>query len=155
MGYDWQKIFQEKESPELVKIYSGDSHLDYEASIFAGLELKKRKYDFNKIQDIHHRKIAELKSDLDGYKNLKYVNSRFFRQQILNIIALAFFMYALLMSPESMGYENKIEFYYALIIIFTTLIAIIGARWSFKRFKRKQKMELEKRARLLQMLTSD
>jgi len=43
MGYNWGKIFKEKDEKELLNIYSSKSLLDYEAEIYAGLELKNRK----------------------------------------------------------------------------------------------------------------
>ena len=67
-GYNWEVIFKNKTEKELIEIYSGKSQLNFEAEIFAGLELKNRDYDFQKIEDIHKRKIEELK-----YMNTKLV----------------------------------------------------------------------------------
>ena len=39
-GYDWQTIFKIKDEKELIEIYRGDSHLNFEAKVFAGIELK-------------------------------------------------------------------------------------------------------------------
>ena len=43
MGYNWEKIVKKKDENELLYIYSGNSHLDFEAEIYAGIELKNRR----------------------------------------------------------------------------------------------------------------
>ena len=68
--YDWQNIFKNKTEKELLKIYSGDSGLNYEAEIHAGLELKNRDFDFATVAQIHNRKVEELKSDISLNENL-------------------------------------------------------------------------------------
>lgn len=88
MGYNWEKIFKEKDEIELINIYSGNSYLDYEASIYAGLELQIRNYDFGKIKKIHDQKIEELKMSIEEFKQLKYTKTKYFRNQIFNTIGL-------------------------------------------------------------------
>ena len=56
-GYDWQTIFKIKDEKELIEIYRGDSHLNFEAKVFAGIELKNRNFNFAIIEEIHNRKI--------------------------------------------------------------------------------------------------
>ena len=57
---DWKKIFKEKSTPELIAIYIGDSFLDFDCQILAGVELLNRGYDKVKVLEIAKSLKAEL-----------------------------------------------------------------------------------------------
>jgi hypothetical protein len=52
MDYDWQEIFKEKTNKELYDIYCGRSGLPVSAVEFAKIELEKRNFNFENIEDL-------------------------------------------------------------------------------------------------------
>ena len=152
MGYNWEKIFKEKDEKELVKIYSGNSYLDYEASIYAGLELKNRNFDFQKIEKIHNEKIARLKMEIKDFENLEFIKSKYSSIQLLSVIGLSGLLYSVIKNKEEIIGDN---YNFIRILIYGTiaLIIILTAKWNFNRFKKNKKKTIEKKVHLLKMIT--
>lgn len=153
MSYNWEKIFTAKDENELIKIYSGGSLLNYEASIYAGLELKKRGFDFELIQDIHRQKVNELKTDIEQLKNIKFINSKYFKNQVLGGIVIIGIIFFLFNNGLSLYDQNNIQLYRQLIILTITIIGVLTAKWNFTRFKRKREKAIEKKLILLKKIT--
>ena len=151
MGYDWEKIFKEKNNKELLDIYTGDSLLDYEASMYAGLELKIRNYDFNKILKVHNQKIEELEISIENCKNIKFTKSKYFRQQISNTIGLIIVFIILINNAHEFQTLENFNLYkfifYAVIFIF----GILSAKWSYNRYEKEKKEKIEIKTKLLQL----
>jgi len=154
MGYNWEKIFKEKDEKELLRIYAGKSLLDYEAGIYAGLELKKRNFDFKKIEKIHKEKIARLNADIVEYKELKYINSKYFRNQVLEGIGLVGFLILLLSNKNELESTNGYSIYRILLFIAASLVAIALAKWNYNRFKRNKKAIIERKIKLVKMFSA-
>ena len=82
--YNWQQIFKDKSDEELISIYNGDTSLDFEAEIYAGLELRKRKYNYHIINSIYEQKVIQVKRELEdshklNFSRLKYNTFHFHR----------------------------------------------------------------------------
>ena len=152
-GYNWEAIFKNKTEKELIEIYSGKSQLNFEAEIFAGLELKNRDYDFQKIEDIHKRKIEELKIEIEDFENLEFRKSKYFRDQIMYGIGIVVLI-ILLITNQKPIFEKEIYHYYkAAFYLFFTLIAFLTARWNFERFKKNKKKMIIEKTELLNKIT--
>ena len=161
-GYNWQEIFKQKTEKELIQIYSGESSLNFEAEIYAGLELKNRKFDFRIIDQIHHRKINQLQRDLEECKNLKYTNSKYFRNQIIAGAGLLILIYMLINSEiffSVINNSNQVhaqrdsgKYYEILFYIGLLFITVLSAKWLFVRFKKKKYQNIELKSKLLQKM---
>ena len=154
MGYNWEKIFKEKDEKELLNIYSGNSHLDFEAQIFAGIELKNRNYDFDRIESIHKQKIAKVKLDIEKFKSLNYFKSKQFRNQILNFVGFVFIIIILLNGGNEIKSNDEYKYYELIIYAFVLLITVISAKWSFNRFKRKREETITQKIELLKKMST-
>lgn len=152
MGYNWEQIFKEKAEQELVKIYSGESHLDFEASIYAGLELKNRKFDFQRIEEIHSRKLVQLKMEIKDFEDQEFIASKYFRSQVLNIIGFSGLIYFLIKHKDEIIGDDYI-YIRTVIYAIIALIAVLTAKWNFNRFKRNKRKSIEKKISLLRMMT--
>lgn len=145
-GYNWEAIFKNKTEKELIEIYSGNSQLNFEAEIFAGLELKNRNYDFRKIEDIHKRKIEKLKIEIVEFEKLEFRKSKFFKKQLLYGIGIVIMIILLITNQKPIFEKEKYDQFKAIVYLFIALIAFLTARWNFERFKKnKEKTIIEKK----------
>jgi hypothetical protein len=151
MKYNWRQIFKEKDDKELIRIYSGKSHLNYEASVYAGLELKRRNFDFQKIEAIHKNKLNQLENDIREYKDLDFFRTKYFRRLVLNTLALIGFIILFLKYKEEIV-NNQSEYIRIWIYIFALSITIATAKWSYNRFKRDKRKTIEHKTALLNKL---
>jgi len=153
-GYNWQKIFKAKTEKELIQIYSGESSLNFEAEIYAGLELKNRNFDFQTIDRIHQQKIIQLERDIDECKFLNYTNSKYFRNQLLALIGIFFIIFNLVNREIQNQLDSGIYYRYLFYIIIL-LINILIAKLLFERFKRKKHQTIDEKTKLLKMMKDD
>ena len=153
MKYDWVKIFKEKDEKELIKIYSGNSHLNFEAAIYAGLELKNRGFDFRRIALIHNDKVARLQQEIENYEKLDFIRSKYFRNLLLNIVALSGLLILIIQHGDKF-FQNDYNIIRLLLYVLIVLFGIATAKWSFNRFKRNKKKNIEKKFNLLNLMTT-
>lgn len=153
MGYNWEKIFNEKDEKELLNIYSGNSHLDFEAQILAGIELYNRNFDFEKIESVHRQIISKLKLNIEQFKRLNYFKSKQFRDQIFNFAGLVFILIVLLNGGDEIKSYDEYKYYKLIISAFVLLITIITAKWNFNRFKRKREDTITQKIELLKKMS--
>lgn len=152
--YDWQNIFKEKDETELVNIYSGNSSLNIDAECFAGFELKSRGFDFKTIEPIHQKKLEQLKNDIEDYKKLRYVNSKYFKNQITYSIAFVILLFMHMYYYNRIRFDGAFSYFHAIVILFISLITILmgipilTAKWRFERFKKRKMKSIELRAQL-------
>ena len=152
--HDWRNIFKEKDEKELVNIYSGNTHLDIEVECFAGLELKSRDFDFKTIELIHQKKLDQLKSDIEEYKKLKYVNSTYFKNQITYSIAFVILLFMHVYYYHRIRIDAEYSSFQAIMILIISLITImtgipiLTAKWRFERFKKKKMKSIDQRTQL-------
>ena len=152
--YDWQSVLKDKDEKELIKIYSGNSPLNIEAECFAGLELKNRGFDFKTIELIHQKKLDQLRSDIEEYKKLKYVNSKYFKNQITYSIAFVILLFMHMYYYNRIRFEGEFQYFQAIIILVISLVTILmgipilTAKWRFERFKKKKMKSIEQRTQL-------
>ena len=162
-GYDWESIFKNKDEKELLKIYCGNSQLDFEAEIYAGIELKHRNYDIIKIENVYQSKIEKLEKEIEKYNDLNYVKSEFYRKQKYYIIGMIVFIYFLIyeykeISQLFLNYENysideNLKYFEIIYVIIIALIAFFTAKWRYKYFKKKKKKNLVKKIEILNRFT--
>ena len=135
--HDWHNILKEKDEQELVNIYSGNSHLNIEAECFAGLELKSRGFDYKTIELIHQKKLEQLKSDIEDYKKLKYVSSKYFKNQITYSIAFVLLLFMHIYYYHRIRIDGEFSPFEAIMVLFISLITImmgipiLTAKWRF------------------------
>lgn len=152
--YDWRNILKDKDEKELIDIYSGNSSLNIEVEIYAGLELKSRDFDFEMIEQIHKKKIEQLRSDIEEYKNLKYVKSKYFKNQITYSIAFVMLLFMHIYYYNQIRIQGGFKYFQAIIILVISLITILigipilTAKWRFERYKKKMKKSIEQRTEL-------
>jgi hypothetical protein len=152
-AYNWKEIFRNKDDKELIKIYSGNSHLNFEASIFAGLELKDRGFDFNQIEEIHRQKVEELKADILEYQNLNFKKSKHFKYQVNAGLALVVLVFLMIINHKQFQGDRIFKFYEIIIYILAFSILVITAKWNFNRFKKNKERTIEEKTVLLNRLT--
>lgn len=153
MGYNWEKIFNEKDEKELLNIYSGNSHLDFEAQILAGIELYNRNFDFEKIESVHRQIISKLKLDIEKFKKLNYFKSKQYRDQIFSFVGLVFILIVLLKGWDEIKSYDEYKYYKFIISAFVLLITVISAKWNFNRFKRKKEDTITQKIELLKKMS--
>ncbi|MHC1732683.1 MAG: hypothetical protein AB9888_11750 [Bacteroidales bacterium] len=90
---DWKKIFKEKSTPELIAIYIGDSFLDFDCQILAGVELLNRGYDKVKVLEIAKSLKAELIEKLEESTSTKSLNDYKDKQQRMVLITVVTFAF--------------------------------------------------------------
>lgn len=155
--HDWRNIFKEKDEKELVNIYSGNSHLNIEAECFAGLELKSRGFDFKTIELIHQKKLEQLKGDIEEYKKLKYVNSKYFKNQITYSIAFVILLFMHIYYYHRIRIGGEYSYVEAIMVLIISLITImmgipiLTAKWRFERFKKKKMRSIDLRTQLFSL----
>jgi hypothetical protein len=152
-AYNWKEIFRSKDEKELIKIYSGDSHLNFEASIFAGLELKERGFDFNHIEQIHKLKVEELKADILEYQNLDFKKSKHFKYQVNAGLSLAVLVILMIINHKQFQGDGIYKFYEIIIYVLAFSIVVITSKWNFNRFKKNKEKTIEEKTELLRKLT--
>jgi hypothetical protein len=150
--YNWQNIFKSKSDKELVEIFKGNSNLDFEAEIYAGIELKNRNFDFSLIQEVYNQKVIAFKRDLIESQNLEFRNSEYFRNQIFYLIGilLIFSIFVL----KGFKFDQQIKSYKALIYLGFLIFSLFTAKWNFNRFKAKKEKTLKQKEELLKLLES-
>ena len=152
--YDWRNILKEKDEKELIDIYSGNSLFNTEVEIYAGLELKSRDFDFQTIEQIHKQKFEQLKSDIKEYNDLRYVKSKYFKNQITYSIAFVMLLFMHIYYYNQVRIQGEFKYFQAIIILVISLITIfigipiLTAKWRFERFKKKKKKSIEQRTEL-------
>ncbi len=152
-SYNWQNIFKSKTDKELVEIFIGNSHLDFEAEIYAGIELRKRNYNFILIQEVYDQKVSSVERDIIESKNLEFRNSKYFRNQILYFIGIILIVFLFISNDFTSDHHFKL--YKALIYLGFLIFSIFTAKWSFNRFKLKKEKTLKEKEALLKMLELD
>ncbi len=153
MGYyNWEEIFKKKTDNELLSIYAGNSHLDFEGCIYAGLELRKRGFDFQKIKKIHDRKIAELKMEIEVHGSISFYRTKYFRNLFFNSIAVASILIAAIFKTNDFHFQNDFQKYKFWIIFSLSVVSIFTVRWSYKRNLRKRSESILRRIELLRLL---
>ncbi len=152
-AYNWKEIFRSKDEKELIKIYGGDSHLNFEASIFAGLELKERGFDFNQIEQIHKQKVEELKADILEYQNLDFKKSKHFKYQINAGLSLAVLVILMIINHKQFQGDGIYKFYEIIIYVLAFSIVVITSKWNFNRFKKNKEKTIKEKTELLRKLT--
>ena len=162
-SYDWESIFKSKDEKELLKIFCGNSHLDFEAEIYAGLELKLRNYDFNKIEKVYQSKIEKLENEIKKYNDLNYIKSEFYRKQKYYIIGMIVFIYFLIteyreisqlfLKNKNNSIDENLRYFEIIYVLIIVLVAFFTAKWRYKYFKKKNKRNLIKKKEILNRLT--
>lgn len=143
--YNWEEIFKKKTEKELVDIYTGKSVLGFDAEIYAGLELKIRNYDFNKIQEIHNAKVEKLKKEISDFQNLDFKSSGFLKKQIMYFVGIILVLIILITDDLN----SNFRLYKALIYLVIFIVSILTSRWSYKRFVRKKEESIKTKIDLL------
>ncbi len=151
MAYDWEEIFKHKDEKELIDIYSEKSHLNYEAGIYDGLELKRRNFDFRKIETIHNTKLAKLQEDIKSYQELNFFETKYFKRLIFATLAFVVLMMFVYRNKEAI-FSERLEHLNIWIYMIALPTTIITAKWSFNHFKKDKKKTIEQKARLLKMM---
>lgn len=152
-GYDWKSIFKSKSEKELIEIYSGNSQLNFEAEIFAGLELKNRNYDFKKLDEILKRKTNELRNEISELETLEFRDSKYFKDFIKHNIGLVILLIFLIAKNKQIETAGISYFYQFAFNIFISLIIILTARWKFERFKKNKEKTIIEKKELLKKIT--
>ena len=152
-GYDWQTIFKSKSEKELIEIYSGNSQLNFEAEIFAGLELKNRDYDFKKIEQIHKRKTEELRNEISNFETLEFSDSKYFKDFIKHSIGLVVFVIILIAKNKEIEAAGITYYYQFAFYISISLFIVLTARWKFERFKKNKEKTIIEKTELLRKIT--
>ena len=152
--YNWENIFKSKSESELLEIYRGDSHLNYEAEIHAGLELKNRNFDFNdeKIKEVHLRKIESLQNELSEFKNLEYKKSDYYKNQKYYFFGIILLI--VLLVTNDINSDNEFHFYKAIIYLATFSVSFLTAKWNYNRFKQNKEKTIKNKTELLKELIS-
>ena len=153
MGYQWERIFKDKTEKELVQIYRGDSHLDFEAGIYAGLELINRNYDFNRIREIHIQRIQQMEGEVESLRKLKFTNTKYFRNMLLGGIPLLGFAGAILQNPPDLGQMDDYHLFQFLVGGFILLAGVVVPKWTYNRFRRRVEREIARNLTLLQKIS--
>lgn len=143
--YNWEEIFKGKTEKELVDIYKGKSFLDFEAEIYAGLELKNRNYDFNKIEQFHIAKEEKLKKEISDFQNLDFKSSGYLKKLIIYSLGIIFVLIVLITND----FNSNFRFYEALIYLVVFVVSILTSKWSYKRFVRKKEESIKTKIELL------
>jgi amino acid permease len=143
--YNWEEIFKKKTEKELVDIYIGKSFLDFEAEIYAGLELRNRKYDFSKIEQFHIAKEEKLKKEISDFQNLDFKSSGFLKKQISYFIGIILVLIILITDD----FNSNFRLYKALIYLVIFVVSILTSKWSYRRFVRKKEESIKSRIDLL------
>jgi hypothetical protein len=151
--YNWKEIFRNKDEKELIKIYIGDSNLNFEASIYAGLELKERNFDFNQIEEIHKQKVEELKADILEFQNLNFKKSKYFICQLYAGLALIVVIIQITVNYKQFQWDGIYKYYKIIIYIIAFTILLISSKWSFNRFKKNKERIIKEKTELLKQLT--
>jgi len=150
-GYDWETIFKSKTEKELLKIYTGNSHLNFEAQVYAALELKRRDYNFNTIKDFHSSKIESLKNDITEFNNLTFKKSDYYKQQFIYFFGIIIILVYLITSDFKQ--ESTFTIYKALIYLVIFIFSILTAKWNYNRFRKNKAKKLKEKTELLDKLS--
>ena len=152
--YDWQTIFKNKDENELVKIYSGNSTLNFEAEIYAGLELKNRNYDFKKIEQVHKRKTEELKNEIYEFETLDFIHSKYFKELIYNVIGFIALIILLIMEYKNLESIGVYNYYQIIFYIILFSIMIVSAKWKYNLFIKNKEKTIKEKTELLNKITT-
>jgi hypothetical protein len=151
-NYNWNEIFKGKDEKELVRIYSGDSHLDFEAEIYAGIELQNRNFDFSMIQQVHKRKTDQLASEIEELEKITFRNSKFYQKQVTSGIGFFFLILFVALNFNHLKTEGMGKIWKAGIYLGVLLFGFLFARWSFQRYLSGKQKRLEEKKVLLAKL---
>lgn len=152
MSYNWEKIFKDKDEKELVTIYSGKSHLNFEATIYAGIELKNRGFDIQKMEIINNGIVLKLKQEISDFEEVDFFKSKYFKKQFFGVIALLGLFLAFYKNREEI-ISDEYNFIRIIIYIVILLFGVVTAKWNFNRFKKNKKETISKKENLLKMMT--
>jgi len=152
-GYNWKTIFQSKDEKELLRIYSGESNLNFEAEIYAGAELKNRNFDFNKIIEIHKRKTEELRNEIKDFENLNFRSSMYFRRLIKFGIGFIVTFALLIMNHKQVVGERSSVIYLWVFWCCLFLFPALTAKWNYERFMKEKKTKINEKTELLNIIT--
>jgi ABC-type sugar transport system permease subunit len=150
--YNWEVIFKTKTDNELLSIYAGNSHLDFEGRIYAALELKKRDFNFEKIQAIHKKNIANLRNEIESYKTLKFTKTKHFRGLLFTSAFLVSILIAAISNAKAFLFQNIFEQFRFWLIIISSILYVVTARWIYKYQKRKFSEAILHKIELLKLL---
>lgn len=150
--YNWEYIFESKDTNELIKIFKGNSLLDYEAEFYAAFELRKRNIHIDNYKEYISIKVDKLKHNIEEQKNFRFVNSKYYKSLIFNGIAVVVFVLILIGNKGDLSGEDN----YALIdILFYLMLTIVGGLSGFINYylyKRDLKKAITRKTELLDRL---
>lgn len=139
MAYNWEEILRSKTEKELIKSYAGYLYLDIEGEMFAGLELKRRKFNFEEIEQIQTQKQKVLKKEIEEYENSEFSQSKYLKEILYGIIGSIVFLGLDFWMEKGFWNVEKIDNYRVLIYIIPTIISAMTAKWRFNMNLRKLK----------------
>jgi len=115
--------------------------------------LRNREFDFNTIKKNHQQKVKELKADIENHKELKFVNSKYFRNQLYGGIGIIGIIFLLINNRGELHDNDNFQLYRILFILAFSLIAVLTAKWNFNRFKKKKEKTIENKIILLKRIS--
>ena len=108
----------------------------------------------NKSEKIHLEKIDKISHEIEEYKNLDYIKSKYFKVQIYNAVGLVFIIYLISTNINEITLGWDYIYFKAILYIVISLIAIFTAKWRYNKFKKNKKKNIENRINILKKLSS-
>lgn len=143
MAYNWEEILRNKTEKELVKSYAGYLYLDVEGEMFAGLELKRRKFNFEEIEQIQIQKQQVLKNEIEEYENSEFNRSKYFKEIFYGILGTFVLLSLDFWLEKGFWNSEKVYNYKVLVYILPSIISAITAKWRYNYYVKKLKKAID------------
>ena len=147
MTYNWDKIFRGKTEKELIKSYAGYMSLNVEGEMYAGLELKRRKFNFQDIEHIQIKKDQLLKDQIYEHANSEFSQSKYLKEIFYGLAVTLVLLVFDYFQAEGLWREGDPNYYPLMIYSIPTFFTAIFAKWRYnlKMKNLKKAIELKKK----------
>jgi len=147
--FDPSKSFQKKDDEELFLIFAGKRFYDDDDSLLAGIALRKRNFDSDKINAVRVERLKSIKEQVVEIENAQFINSRQFENMIYNVLGIIPLIYFVVYKSTDYDIESGLVIIGLSGAVVLGLIPALFARQRFGKSKERKLVKLQKKIELL------